>query len=643
MPEIAVRLPDGSEKRLPEGATVLDLAASIGPRLAQAALAGKVDGREVDLATTLVDGQTVEIITDRSPEALHLLRHSTAHVMAEAIKTLYPEANFGVGPDIEDGFYYDFKIDKQLTPEDLEAIEERMRQIIAEERPFERSELTRLEAHDLFEGDPFKQELIAEVPEGETISVYREGVFTDLCRGPHIPHTGKIGAFKLMKLAGAYWRGDSTRPMLQRIYGTAWFTQKDLDAYLERLAEAERRDHRKLGRELDLFSLHEEAGAGLPIYHPKGARVLRIIQEWLRQELYRRGYDEVITPHIYKADVWKTSGHWDNYRENMYFFQVDEGEGKVADYGIKPMNCPGHIMVYNNDVRSYRDLPWRMFEFGTVYRHELSGVVHGLMRARGFTQDDAHIFCTPEQVTPEVMNMLDLVDYVNGVFGFEYTAEVSTKPEKSIGSDEMWEHATEGLKAALDQRGMDYEINEGDGAFYGPKIDIKLRDAIGRTWQTATIQVDFNNPERFDMTYRTAENTEERPFMLHRTILGSMERFLGILIEHYAGAFPFWLAPVQCVLVPIADRHIEHCESVRERLEAAGVRVEVYTQNEPMRVKIAKAQEQKVPYMLVVGDKEVEADAVAVRDRTEGDIGQMAVAEFLAKVAGEGAGAHKPD
>ncbi|MDF1543435.1 MAG: threonine--tRNA ligase [Anaerosomatales bacterium] len=641
MPEIAVKLPDGSEKHLPEGATVLDLAAAIGPRLAQAALAGRIDAEhEVDLATTLENGQTVEIVTDRSPEALHLLRHSAAHVMAEAIKTLYPEANFGVGPAIEDGFYYDFRIDKQLTPDDLTAIEERMRQIISEERTFERSELTRLEAYDLFDGDPFKQELIEELPEGEVISVYREGVFTDLCRGPHIPDTGRIGAFKLMKLAGAYWRGDSERPMLQRIYGTAWFTQKELDAYLERISEAERRDHRKLGRELDLFSLHEEAGAGLPLYHPKGARVLRIIQEWLRAELYRRGYDEVITPHVYKADVWKTSGHWDNYRENMYFFQVDEGEGRVNDYGIKPMNCPGHIMIYKNAIVSYRDLPWRMFEFGTVYRHELSGVVHGLMRARGFTQDDAHIFCTAEQVTPEVMKMLDLVDYVNGVFGFEYTAEVSTRPEKSIqGFDEEWDHATKALMDALEQRGQDYEINEGDGAFYGPKIDIKLRDAIGRTWQTATIQVDFNNPQRFDMTYRTAENTEAQPFMLHRTILGSMERFLGILIEHYAGAFPVWLAPVQAVVIPIADRHLEHAESVRERLEAAGVRVEVYEEQEPMRVKIAKAQQQKVPYMLVVGDKEAEGDLVAVRERTEGDIGQMGVAEFAAKVAEESAGA----
>jgi threonyl-tRNA synthetase len=390
--------------------------------------------------------------------------------------------------------------------------------------------------------------------------------------------------------------------MLSRIYGTAWFSEKDLAEYLHRLEEAERRDHRKLGRELDLFSIHEEAGAGLPLYHPKGARILRIIQEWMRDELYRRGYVEVITPHIYKADVWKTSGHWDNYRENMYFFEVDEGDDRVSDYGIKPMNCPGHIMVYKDQIRSYRDLPIRMFEFGTVYRHELSGVVHGLMRARGFTQDDAHIFCTPDQVHSEVIAMLDLVDHVNSVFGFEYTAELSTKPEKHIGSDEMWEIATDGLRSALDERDMDYEINEGDGAFYGPKIDIKLRDAIGRTWQTATIQVDFNNPERFDMTYRTAENTEARPYMLHRTILGSMERFLGILIEHYAGAFPVWLAPVQAVLIPISDRHLTHTELVAGRLADAGVRVEVYDENEPMRVKIAKAEQQKAPYMLIVGD-----------------------------------------
>ncbi len=633
MPEITVTLPDGSEKSVPEGASVRDVAAAIGPRLAQAAIAGKVEGQLVDVDRVVADGDTVEIVTDRSPDALHILRHSAAHVMAEAVKDLFPMAKFGIGPAIEDGFYYDFDVERPFTPDDLEQIEQRMREIVSEELPFQRGELDRLEALDEFEGDPYKRELIEELPEGETISVYRQGSFEDLCRGPHVPDTGCIGAFKLTKIAGAYWRGNSDRPMLQRIYGTAWFTQKDLDAYLERIAEAERRDHRKLGRELDLFSLHEEAGAGLPLYHPKGARILRMIQEWLREELYRRGYVEVITPHVYKADVWKTSGHWDNYREHMYFFEVDEGDGRVSEYGIKPMNCPGHIMIYNDEIRSYRDLPIRMFEFGTVYRHELSGVVHGLMRARGFTQDDAHIFCAPEQVTPEVMLMLDLVDYVNGVFGFEYTAEVSTRPEKSMGSDEMWDVATKGLVDALDQRDMVYEINEGDGAFYGPKIDIKLRDAIGRTWQTATIQVDFNNPERFDMTYRTAENTESRPFMLHRTILGSMERFLGILIEHYAGAFPVWLAPVQAVLIPIADRHIEHVASVRQRLEQAGVRVEVYAEQEPMRVKIAKAQGQKVPYMLVIGDKEVDADAVAVRERTQGDIGQMGVDEFVSLVS----------
>ena len=630
MPDISVILPDGSKRDIPSGSTVEDLARSIGSRLAQAALAAKVDGRLVDVGHTLSGGETVEIITDKSPEALEILRHSAAHVMAEAIKELFPEARFGIGPAIEDGFYYDVELSASLTPDDIGRIEERMAHIVSQAQPFDRAEVTMPEALEVFEEEPYKLELINELPADETISVYRQGVFTDLCRGPHIPHTGRIGAFKLMKLAGAYWRGDSDRPMLQRVYGTAWFTQKDLDEHLTRIQEAERRDHRKLGRDLDLFSLHEDAGAGLPIYHPKGARVLRMIQEWMRAELYRRGYDEVITPHIYKADVWKTSGHWDNYRENMYFFQVDEGEGRINDYGIKPMNCPGHIMVYKNDLRSYRDLPMRLFEFGTVYRHELSGVMHGLMRARGFTQDDAHIFCTADQVHDEVIAMLDLVDHVNSAFGFEYTAEVSTRPAKSMGSEDMWEVATEGLIGALKARGLDYEINEGDGAFYGPKIDIKLRDAIGRTWQTATIQADFNLPERFDITYRTAENTEARPFTLHRTILGSMERFLGILIEHYAGAFPLWLAPTQVVIVPIADRHLDYCASVQQELQAVGVRVETYAENEPMRVKIAKAQQQKVPYMLVVGDEEAEQGAVSVRDRTQGDLGAIPVGEFVA-------------
>jgi threonyl-tRNA synthetase len=637
MPDIAVILPDGSAKSVPEGATVRDVAEAISPRLAAAAIAGKIDGVLVDVDRVVSEGASVEIVTDRSPDALGILRHSAAHVMAEAVKELFPTARFGIGPSIEDGFYYDFDVEDSFSPEDIAAIEKRMGEIVAEAKTFARGELDRLEATDAFEGQPLKQELIAELPEGETISTYTQGSFTDLCRGPHVPDTSFIRAFKLMKVAGAYWRGDSSRPMLQRIYGTAWFSAKDLDAYVTRLEEAEKRDHRKLGRELDLFSFHEMAGVGLPIYHPKGARILRLLQDWLRAELYRRGYVEAITPHLYKADVWKTSGHYDFYRENMYFFEIDEGDGRINEYGVKPMNCPGHVMIFGNDVRSYRDLPMRIFEFGTVYRHEMSGVVHGLMRARGFTQDDAHIFCTAEQVHDEVVLMLDLVDFVmREVFGFEYTAEISTRPEKSIGDEKFWRVATESLQSACDARGLAYEINEGDGAFYGPKIDIKLRDAIGRTWQCSTIQVDFNFPSRFGLTYRTAENTEAQPFMLHRTILGSMERFLGILIEHYAGAFPVWLAPVQALIVPIADRHLEYAESVRAELAAAGVRIEVDADNEPMRVKIAKAQQQKVPYMLVVGDKEAEGRLVAVRDRSEGDLGQRSLGDFTDMVKASG-------
>jgi threonyl-tRNA synthetase len=632
MPDITVNLPDGSTKSVPEGTNVLGLAEAIGPRLAQAAIAGKIDGDQVDVGTTLDEGETVEIITDKSPEALHILRHSAAHVMAEAVKDLFPMVQFGIGPAIEDGFYYDFGVERPFTPDDLEAIENRMRQIVAEELPFKRTEIDRLEAWDEFEQQELKRELISELPENETISIYRQGAFTDLCRGPHVPDTGRIGAFKLTKVAGAYWRGDSDRPMLQRIYGTAWFTQKDLDAYLTRLEEAEKRDHRRLGKELDLFSFHEVAGAGLPLYHPKGARTLRLMQEWLRGVLYERGYVEVITPHIYKTDVWKISGHYDFYGENMYFFEIDEGDGRVNEYAVKPMNCPGHVLIFDNDVRSYRDLPMRISEFGTVYRHEMSGVVHGLMRARGFTQDDAHIFCTSEQVHDEVIGMLDFVDYVMGVFGFEYSAEVSTRPEKSIGDDVDWELATNALIKTLEERGIPFEINEGDGAFYGPKIDIKLKDAIGRTWQCSTIQVDFNFPARFGLKYRTADNSEAVPFMLHRTILGSMERFFGILIEHYAGALPVWLAPVQAVIVPISDRHLEHASGIAKRLTTAGVRVETYAENEPMRVKIAKAQGQKVPYMLVVGDREIETDTVSVRERTAGDTGAMAIDEFASKV-----------
>jgi threonyl-tRNA synthetase len=624
MPQIDVSLPDGSTLSVDEGSTVADAAMAIGPGLARAAVAARADGESADLSRVLRGGERLEILTSRDEEALDILRHSAAHVMAEAVKQLFPEANFGIGPTVEDGFYYDFDVEEPFTDADLASIEERMRQIVAEELPFDRKEIDRLEAWDLFEGEPYKRELLADLPDDEIVSVYTQGTFTDLCRGPHVPHTGWIESFKLMKVAGAYWRGESSNKMLQRIYGTAWFDKKDLAAYLERLEEAEKRDHRKLGRDLDLFHFDELAGSGLVLYHPKGARVLQMLIDWLRADLYERGYVEIRTPHIYKADVWKTSGHWDYYMEHMYPFEIED----EAEYAVKPMNCPGALLVYANGVRSYRDLPMRLFEFGTVYRHEKSGVVHGLMRARGFTQDDAHIFCTAEQIVPEVKAMLDLVKYIMETFDFEYTAEVSTKPEESVGRDEDWETAQDALMRALDEWGLPYEINEGDGAFYGPKVDIKVRDAIGRVWQLSTIQVDFNLPERFDISYRTAQNTEERPFMLHRAIFGSLERFFGILLEHTAGALPTWLAPVQVVLVPIADRHVEYARGVADELASVGIRCEIDDASEPMKAKIARGQMQKVPYMLVVGDREADSGCVAARDRVQGDLGAMGVTDL---------------
>lgn len=627
-----VVLPDGSKKELAPGSSVADVAASIGAGLAKAALAGVVDGVAVDLRAVVADGQQVSIITNKSPEALDILRHSTAHVMAQALQDIYGDVKFGIGPAIEDGFYYDIKMPHSLNPEDLEKIETRMSEIIKAEEPFERKTVTRAEAEEIFANQPLKLELISELPEDETISIYSIGTFTDLCRGAHLPNTSKIPAFKLTKLAGAYWRGDSEREMLQRVYGTAFFSKKDLEKHLHNIEEAEKRDHRKLGRELDLFMMDEQAGVGLPLYPPKGARVIRLMQEWLRRDLYRRGYEEVITPHIYKADVWKTSGHYDFYAENMYFFNINEGDDenpRLSEYGVKPMNCPGHVMLYRNELRSYRDLPLRLFEFGTVYRHEMSGVVHGLLRARGFTQDDAHVFCRKDQVVDEVIAILDLVDHIMTSFGFEYSAEISTRPEKSIGTDDMWNHATESLKEACKAHGLEYEINEGDGAFYGPKIDIKVKDALGRTWQCSTVQVDFNFPERFDLTYRSADNSEERPWMLHRAIFGSIERFFGILIEHYAGALPLWLSPVQVAILPLADRHIDACKDLAQKIREIDGRVEIYDQNEPMRVKIAKAQAEKVPYMLVLGDKEIENGTVSVRDRHEGDLGSWDVQKFL--------------
>ena len=627
-------LPDGSVKELEEGATVADVAASIGAGLARAALAGIVNDTPVDLDAVVSDGDSVAIVTAKSDEGLELMRHSTAHLLAAALTDLYPGVKFGVGPAIENGFYYDIELPEGATvsPDDFAAIEARMAEIAKSAAAIIRREVTRDEAREIFADQPLKLELIDELPEDEAISVYQLGDFTDLCRGPHVPDTGKLGAYKLTKVAGAYWKGDSDNEMLTRIYGTAFFNKKELEEYLHNLEEAEKRDHRKLGRELGIYMMEPMAGVGLPLYLPKGARVIRTLQEWLRRDLYERGYEEVITPHIYNADVWKTSGHYGFYHENMYFFQINEGtdeEPRYSEYGVKPMNCPGHVIIYKNELHSYRDLPLRYFEFGTVYRHEMSGVVHGLLRARGFTQDDAHIFCTKDQVVDEVVAILELVDYIMGTFGFTYEAEISTRPDKSIGTDDMWEHATESLKEACARRGLAYDINEGDGAFYGPKIDIKVKDAIGRTWQCSTVQIDFNMPMRFGLTYRTEDNTEETPWMLHRAIFGSIERFLGILIEHYAGALPLWLAPVQVAVIPIADRHKEAAAEFAGELKAVGGRVEVMDQNEPMKVKIAKAQSQKIPYMIVMGDKEVEEKLVSVRERSEGDLGQWDRQKFI--------------
>lgn len=627
-------LPDGSVKELEEGATVADVAASIGAGLARAALAGIVNDTPVDLDAVVSDGDSVAIVTAKSDEGLELMRHSTAHLLAAALTDMYPGVKFGVGPAIENGFYYDIELPEGVTvsPDDFAAIEARMAEIAKSGAAIVRCEVSRDEAREIFADQPLKLELIDELPEDETISIYQLGDFTDLCRGPHVPDTGKLGAYKLTKVAGAYWKGDSDNEMLTRIYGTAFFSKKELEEYLHNLEEAEKRDHRKLGRELGIYMMEPMAGVGLPLYLPKGARVIRTLQEWLRRDLYERGYEEVITPHIYNADVWKTSGHYGFYHENMYFFQINEGtdeEPRYSEYGVKPMNCPGHVIIYKNELHSYRDLPLRYFEFGTVYRHEMSGVVHGLLRARGFTQDDAHIFCTKDQVVDEVVAILELVDYIMGTFGFTYEAEISTRPDKSIGTDDMWEHATESLKEACARRGLAYDINEGDGAFYGPKIDIKVKDAIGRTWQCSTVQIDFNMPMRFGLTYRTEGNTEETPWMLHRAIFGSIERFLGILIEHYAGALPLWLAPVQVAVIPIADRHKEAAAEFAGELKAVGGRVEVMDQNEPMKVKIAKAQSQKIPYMIVMGDKEVEEKLVSVRERSEGDLGQWDRQKFI--------------
>ena len=560
------------------------------------------------------------------------IRHSASHVMADVVTRMYPGTRLAIGPPTDDGFYYDFDTPEPFSDDDLERIEERMRDVIARDFSFELQEYPRDEALEMHSGEPMKLEIIGEIPEGDSITTYRHGEFEDLCAGPHVESTGKIPAFKLLSVAGAYWRGDERRQMLQRVYGTAFESQEALDEHLSRLEEARRRDHRHLGRQLDLFSMHDETGPGLIVWHPKGATVRGIVEEFWKAEHRRRGYDLVYTPHIGRSTLWQTSGHLDFFKENMFAAMEMEG----YDYYLKPMNCPFHILYYKTDLRSYRSLPMRVGELGTVYRNERAGVVHGLLRVRGMTQDDAHIFCRPDQVEDEINGVLDLTFFLMKSFGFdEYDVMLSTRPEKAVGEVEQWELATASLRNTLEARGIEYGVDEGGGAFYGPKIDIHIRDAIGRLWQCTTVQFDFNLPERFGLTYIGEDGREHRPYMVHRALLGSLERFMGVLIEHYGGAFPTWLAPVQAVVVPIAERHLEYARQVQEQIAGAGIRVETDDRNERMNAKIRDAQLQKVPYMLVVGDREAEAEAAAVRLRSGENLGAVPVSQVIERISSE--------
>ena len=607
---ITVTLPDGSTKQVVAGSTVGQLAASIGPGLAKAALAGMVDGEVWDLMGALEHDAQVRILTAKDPEALPVLRHSTAHVLATAVRELRPGAGIGFGPAIAEGFYYDFDVDRPFTPEDLDAFERKMAEVVEADQPFERRIVSQWEAKDLFADDPLKLERLEEFSEDEIITVYRNGPFLDLCRGPHVPSTGKLGPFKLLSGAGAYWRGDERRQMLQRIYGTAFFRKADLDEHLHRLEEAKRRDHRVLGKELDLFSTDQLLGQGLILWHPKGAIVRMEIENFERELILKHGYQVVYTPHIMSEKLFEVSGHLENFAESM--FGPVEVEG--ARFRPKPMNCPGHILIYQSGQRSYRDLPIRMAEFGTVYRYERSGVLHGMLRVRGFTQDDAHVFCTPEQTPGEVERLLDLVDEMLAAFGYPYTVDLATKPEKALGSDEAWETAIQMLADVLEKRELSYHVDEGGGAFYGPKLDFKLIDAIGRSWQGPTVQLDFNLPERFGLEYVGEDNQSHRPVMLHRVLVGSMERFVGGLIEHYAGAFPVWLAPEQVRVLPVSAQWERSARKLTVDLKEAGVRATLNARD-TLSARIRDAELHRVPYMAVIGEREAEGGTVAVRRR----------------------------
>jgi len=633
---ISIRLPDGSAVQLEDGATAGDLASRIGPGLAKAAVAARIDGELVDLSRKLSNGATVEIVTrgDGDADALYALRHSAAHVLATAVRELYPTAGIGFGPPIEDGFYYDFDMPEPFTPEDLERIEAKMAEVVGAAHPFERREVERAEAERLFADDPLKLERLSEIPPDEKISVYRDGPFLDLCRGPHVPNTAEVRHFKLLSAAGAYWRGDEKRQMLQRIYGTAFYEAAGLEAHLHRLEEAHRRDHRRLGQELDLFSIQEDIGPGLICWHPNGARVQMELRRWIEDELARRGYDFVYTPHITSEALLAKSGHLQAYADLMY--PAMEVEGERDAYRVKPMNCPMHTLVFAARQRSYRDLPIRLSEIANVYRHERSGTLHGLLRVRMLTMDDAHIFCTPEQIEGEIFDLLDLVDHVMGTLGLTYRYDLSTRPDKRIGADEVWDRAEGALSDALERAGAEFELDEGGGAFYGPKIDIKFRDAIGREWQGATIQLDFNLPERFDLEYTGPDNQAHRPVMIHRAIFGTIERFTGVLIEHFAGAFPTWLAPEQARVIPITEAHEEGAREVHRTLRAAGLRAGVDARSDTLGYRIRDGELHKVPYLLVVGDRELEAGTVAVRARGAAKKQVvMPVAEFVERVCEE--------
>ncbi len=631
---IRLTLPDGSVRELPAGTTPRAVAEGIGPRLARAAVAARVNGTVWDLDRPLRDGTAIAILTEEDEEALAVLRHSAAHVLAAAVRQLFPDARIGFGPPIQDGFYYDFEVARPFTPDDLRAIEERMRDVVGADYPFTREEVDRAEARRRFKDDPLKLERLEELGDDEVISIYTDGPFVDLCRGPHVPSTGRVKHFKLLHAAGAYWRGDSRRQMLQRIYGTAWFKKADLDAYLHRLEEAAKRDHRVIGKQLDLFSIQDDVGPGLILWHPRGAIVQFALRRFIEDEILKRGYDLVYTPHVTREALFRRSGHLPLYGDNQFPpMAAGEGESDEVRYRVKPMNCPMHILVYASRQRSYRDLPIRLAEVANVYRNELSGTLHGLLRVRMLSMDDAHIFCREDQIEDEIFDMLDLTDHVMRTFGFAYRLDLATRPAKKIGADEEWEIAERALRGALGRRELTYGVDEGGGAFYGPKIDVKLEDAIGREWQGTTIQLDYQLPERFALEYTGADNRPHRPVMIHRAIYGTLERFVGCLIEHFAGAFPVWLAPEQVRIVPITDDQAETARALERRFREAGIRVHLDDRNETLSYRIRDGELMKVPYMAVVGAREAEQGTVAVRVRGAGRKQEIVPAEeFLERV-----------